>query len=210
MLDCGVLIFTKTPHTGRVKSRLVPAIGKQAASDLYIGLLQRELHWIAAETPYAVELWVTPDTDHPVLQALSQRHRLPLLLQQGTDLGERMAHATRQALQRFRRVVLIGVDCPALTAEHLRRAFGWLAGGSDAVLGPAEDGGYVLIGLSRWDERVFEGHAWGGHDVAETTRRSFLEAGLSWRELPLLWDVDLPADLPRYRQLMSEAERDKG
>lgn len=204
MHDDTVLIFAKTPIAGRVKTRLVPALGERAAAELYLGLLRRELRWIAGQTPCAIELWVTPERDHPVLLELAQRHRLPLLLQRGADLGERMSHAAREALTRHRRIALIGVDCPALTAEHLRNTFAWLAAGSDAVLGPAEDGGYVLMGLRRWDERLFTGHAWGGGEVAETTRQRFVECGFAWRELPPLWDLDRPRDLPRLAGLADE------
>jgi uncharacterized protein len=204
MHDDAVLIFAKTPIAGRVKTRLIPALGERAAAKLYLGLLRRELHWITEQTPYAVELWVTPERDHPVLLELAQRHRMPLLLQQGGDLGERMSHAAREALTRHRRIALIGVDCPAFTADHLRSTFAWLAGASDAVLGPAEDGGYVLMGLKRWDERLFTGHVWGGSEVAETTRQRFVECGFAWRELPLLWDLDRPQDLPRLAALAHE------
>ena len=202
MLDDAVLIFAKTPRTGRVKTRLIPALGEHAATELYVSLLRRELGWIAGETPYAIELWVTPELEHPVLHDLLRRHRPRLRLQQGDDLGARMSHAAREALGRYRRVALIGVDCPALNAEHLRRTFRWLEGGSDAVLGPAEDGGYVLLGLSRWDARLFTGHAWGGSEVAETTRRCFDECGFTWRELSPLWDLDRPEDLPRLADLV--------
>jgi uncharacterized protein len=203
MPDNAVLIFAKSPRIGRVKTRLIPLMGERAATDLYIGLLQRELRWIADQTPYAIELWVTPDSAHPVFADLAQRYRLPLLLQRGADLGERMSHAARETLTRYRRVALIGVDCPALSVDHLRQTFAWLAAGTDAVLGPAEDGGYVLMGLGRWDERLFRGHAWGSSEVAETTRQSFIEAGMSWRELLPLWDLDRPDDLTKLAGIMN-------
>ena len=205
MSDDAVLIFAKTPRMGRVKTRLIPALGERAATELYVSLLRRELDWISGETPYATELWVTPEVDHPVLHDLRQRHRLRLQIQQGDDLGARMSHAAREALTRHRRVALIGVDCPALNAGHLQRTFRWLAEGSDAVLGPAEDGGYVLLGMRRWDARLFTGHAWGGSDVAETTRCCFDACGFSWRELSPLWDLDRPEDLPRLADLVRES-----
>ncbi|MCU7904496.1 MAG: TIGR04282 family arsenosugar biosynthesis glycosyltransferase, partial [Candidatus Thiodiazotropha sp. (ex Epidulcina cf. delphinae)] len=153
--DSAILIFAKAPYPGQVKTRLIPAIGESAATELYVRLLQREVHWIVSDTAYALQLWVTPDTDHPVLRQLARRHRLPLFLQQGNDLGERMGHAVRQALSRYSQVVLLGTDCPALTVNHLRQAFNGLSDGADAVLGPAEDGGYVLLGLKAYHERVF-------------------------------------------------------
>lgn len=197
MSDSAVLIFTKSPQAGRVKTRLIPLLGEQGAAQLYTALLRREVGWIAHETPYAMELWATPNGDHPVLQALAARYRLPVFPQQGEDLGARMGHAARQALTRYKRVVLLGVDCPALMAAHLQQTFRWLEEGMDAVLGPAEDGGYVLLGLNRWHPDLFQGHAWGGSEVAATTRRALSGIGWRWQELPLLWDLDRPDDLSK-------------
>jgi uncharacterized protein len=201
MSDSAVLIFTKSPVPGQVKTRLSPALGEEGAARLYTTLLRREVAWIAQQTSYAMELWATPDTGHPVLRELSQCHRLPILQQQGNDLGERMGHAVREALTRFKRVVLLGVDCPALTPGDLHRAFDWLAQGADAVLGPADDGGYVLLGLRQSHPALFQGHAWGSESVAATTREALRRIGWQWRELPPLWDLDRPEDLAKYRRL---------
>jgi len=201
MHDSVVLIFAKTPQGGQVKTRLIPAIGEQAATRLYIDLLEREVEWIAEELACPMELWVTPDMEHPVLQQLAQRHALPIFLQQGDDLGQRMEYACRQALAHYRQIVLLGVDCPALTAQHLSQAFSWLSEGADAVLGPAQDGGYVLLALRRCDQQLFQDHRWGEDDVAESTRASLRRLGWEWRELPMLWDLDRPEDLPRLESL---------
>ncbi|MCU7806710.1 MAG: TIGR04282 family arsenosugar biosynthesis glycosyltransferase [Candidatus Thiodiazotropha sp. (ex Semelilucina semeliformis)] len=201
MQDNAVLIFAKAPYAGQVKTRLIPAIGERAATKLYTHLLEREIAWIANETPYDIELWVSPDTTHPLLQSLAKRHSLSLLVQQGEDLGERMGYAARQALKSYRRIVLLGVDCPALTADHLQQTFDWLSAGEDAVIGPAEDGGYVLLGLNAWDDSLFHGHEWGKNTVAETTRQALSEIGWHWRELPTLWDLDRPSDLQQLKSL---------
>ncbi|MCU7851686.1 MAG: TIGR04282 family arsenosugar biosynthesis glycosyltransferase [Candidatus Thiodiazotropha sp. (ex Monitilora ramsayi)] len=201
MYDSAVLIFAKAPYAGQVKTRLIPAIGKHAATELYTRLLEREIAWIANETPYDIELWVSPDTTHPRLQSLAKRHSLSLFVQQGEDLGERMGYAAKQALKRYRRIVLLGVDCPALKADHLQQVFEWLIAGEDAVIGPAEDGGYVLLGLNAWDDSLFHGHEWGKETVAETTRQALREIGWRWRELPTLWDLDRPSDLQQLKPL---------
>ncbi len=197
----AVLIFTKSPRAGEVKTRLIPPLGEVGAARLYTGLLKREVEWIARDTPYALEIWATPDTDHPVFRELARRHALALHLQQGRDLGERMGHAAGEALTRHEHVLLLGVDCPALTPAHLQQAFRWLAEGEDAVLGPAEDGGYVLLGLKRVHPALFQGHAWGDSTVAETTRQALSGIGWHWRELPTLWDLDRPDDLSQFRRL---------
>jgi hypothetical protein len=93
--------------------------------------------------------------------------------------------------------VLVGTDCPALTADYLAQAFALLDGGADAVVGPAEDGGYILIGLRRTDKRLFDGVAWGTASVLDETRARLAALGWSWQELETLWDVDRPEDLER-------------
>jgi uncharacterized protein len=91
--------------------------------------------------------------------------------------------------------VMIGTDCPALAPSHLAAAREALAGGADAVLVPAIDGGYALLGLARADRALFEGVAWGGPDVLSATRQRLARLGLAARELPPLRDVDLPEDV---------------
>jgi glycosyltransferase A (GT-A) superfamily protein (DUF2064 family) len=120
---------------------------------------------------------------------------LSFRVQRGRDLGERMHHA----LGRNPGAILIGTDCPALTAADLRRAARLLCGGYEAVLAPAEDGGYALIALRRVAPEIFRNIAWGTSSVyAETVKRL---AGYRWRALRTVWDVDRPEDLPRLRAL---------
>jgi hypothetical protein len=115
-----------------------------------------------------------------------------------------MAHAARTALKEAGSVVLIGGDSPVLEKEHLIKALIWLAEGSDAVLGPAEDGGYVLLALKQMNTHLFEQIAWGGDDVCELTRQRLRALNWTWRELEPLWDVDRKEDLLRYQNLCAD------
>jgi len=131
--------------------------------------------------------------------------RVAVRPQRGSDLGERMQQAFADALRRHRHVVLIGSDCPALTTTDLRLAVRCLRGASDAVLAPAEDGGYVLIGLRRLRDALFADMAWGEASVLADTARAAREQGLRVRLLRTLWDVDRPEDLARLRSLRYRA-----
>lgn len=102
--------------------------------------------------------------------------------------------------------VLIGGDCASLGEAELRAALGLLAAGHEAVLGPAADGGYVLIGLNRPCPMLFRGIAWSTPTVLAATRRRLGQAGLDWAELPPGWDVDTPADLRRLRSNLPAAQ----
>ena len=110
-----------------------------------------------------------------------------------------MFHALARGLRGYRAVILVGTDCAALQVRDLRRAARALAGGCDAVLSPAEDGGYPLIGLRRVSPRLFENMSWGGPDVFARTAARLDRLGWRWRRLRTLWDVDRPEDLERLR-----------
>ena len=154
-----------------------------------------------------MECWCAPDTGHEIFQAASDKLGLPLHRQIGADLGERMAYAARRALEGTQAVILIGGDCPVLQPDHLRQVLEWLAGDVDAVLGPAEDGGYVLLGLRKYDPLLFEGISWGEDRVLSATRERLQRLGWRWNMLETLWDLDRPADwLEIVNQPQSEGE----
>ncbi len=149
-----------------------------------------------------MELWVAPDASHPLFDDLERRYGLSIHVQCGRDLGERMATACAEALERAERVVLVGSDCPLLTPAMIVRALvelGW----ADAVLGPAEDGGYVLLALKRAEPALFERIPWSTERVAGLTRERMRVLDWRWHELPELWDLDRPEDLLRLREDLS-------
>ena len=196
------MIFAKAPTPGRVKTRLIPALGESGAAELQRQLIERTLCTAVAAGLGRLDLWCAPDPDDPFFAACAERHGVGLRAQGEGDLGMRMARALEFALAAGAPALLIGCDCPALTSAYLREAAGVLAGGSDAVLGPAEDGGYVLIGLARSPPaQLFENIAWGTASVMQETRTRLARRNWRWRELALLWDVDRPEDLQRLRQL---------
>jgi rSAM/selenodomain-associated transferase 1 len=200
-----VIVFAKEPVRGRVKTRLAPALGADEAAALHRTLTDGTLTVATGAAPGAVELCCTPDDPHPVLTELAHRHGAHLAVQGPGHLGERMARAFARTLPGGRPVLIVGTDCPVLSAAYLRQASDALADGADAVLGPAEDGGYVLIGLRRFAAGLFDGITWGGADVCDTQRHRLAELGFRWTELPTLWDVDRPADLARYQTLPHES-----
>jgi glycosyltransferase A (GT-A) superfamily protein (DUF2064 family) len=112
-----------------------------------------------------------------------------------------MLNAFEDALTRSRHVLLMGSDCPSLTAADLRAAARALREGHDAVFCPAEDGGYVLVGLSQAMPALFDAMTWGTAIVMEETRQRLRNLGWRWHELPVHWDVDRPQD---YQRLVRE------
>ena len=196
-----ILIFAKAPEPGYAKTRLIPALGEAGAADLYRRLLRRTVERACAAVLCPVQLWCAPDADHPFFRRLASENPLALHPQTEGDLGARMHHAAGEALRQARTVLLIGTDCPLLGEAHLSRALQWLEQGEDAVLGPAEDGGYVLLGLSRNAPELFCDMPWGQGVLLEATRSRLEALGWRWRELETLWDLDRPADIGRWERV---------
>jgi rSAM/selenodomain-associated transferase 1 len=189
-----LVVFARAPRPGEAKTRLVPLLGPQGAAALQAQLTERALATARAAALGAVELRCAPDAEEPFFRACAQRYGVRLAAQGGGDLGARMLRACAAALADHEHVLLIGSDCPAMTTRYLRRAQRALRDGRDAVLGPAADGGYVLLGLARLDPRLFAGIEWGTERVLAQTRARLAALGWRWLELPALWDVDRPED----------------
>lgn len=187
-------ILAKAPIPGRVKTRLMPALGAEGACRLHERLLRHAVGTaLAATSPQRITLWTALDHAHPMFRELADRHGIRLRAQPEGDLGERMYHAL-QAMDAPG--VLIGSDCPALTPALLKRCQAALTD-ADAVFLPVEDGGYALVGVRRADHRLFAAIDWGTNRVMAQTRDRADE--LDWRLVcpARLWDVDRPEDLDR-------------
>jgi rSAM/selenodomain-associated transferase 2/rSAM/selenodomain-associated transferase 1 len=173
-------IFAKDPRPGTVKTRLARSIGDDAAARIYVELALRcfaAAHEARRRGAFSrVELWCAPAPLSPICIDWAQRFGFAVHAQQGNDLGSRLRHATTSALARGERVLVIGTDCPLLDADALADA-GAALQSNDAVLVPAEDGGYVALGLARPVD-AFSGIAWSSADVAAATRRRLVAAGL--------------------------------
>lgn len=205
--DSVLLIFCKAPIPGQVKTRLQPALSAEQAASAHVELTEMTVSR-AFETPLCpVYLYCWPDSTHPFFLDCKDRYPLRLAEQRGADLGSRMQNAFREALSSYRHALLIGCDCPSLTAEDLRRALSALQDGHDAVFAPAEDGGYALVGLNEPQAELFEHMNWGTADVMARTRQRAGEAKLSVYELTAQWDVDDFADWQRYLKHRPSTDR---
>ena len=194
-----IVIFAKQPVPGRVKTRLIPALGPEGAARLASELLEWALEEALA-TGLPVELCGDPDA---ALWSDAGVHRTG---QGQGDLGERLARAARRI---GGPLLLIGADCPELGRDRLRAAARALAT-HDAVIHPADDGGYVLLGLRRFDPAPFEDVAWSTSSVAAETIERIRSLGWSVNLRETLRDVDEPADLaalscqPRLASILSQ------
>jgi rSAM/selenodomain-associated transferase 1 len=200
MTGVEIAVFARAPVAGQAKTRLIPLLGAEGAAALQARLLQAALAKASALPGATCTLWAAGDADHPAITAVAAQRRIPVAAQVGDDLGQRMQHAMAVALSQHAGCLIIGTDCPALTTAHLAEAATALQT-HDVVLGPAEDGGYVLIGLTRPRPDLFEGIAWGSSTVLAATRQRIGAAGLRLHELPALPDLDTPED---YRHAQAQ------
>lgn len=205
----AIAILAKAPVAGLAKTRLAPALGARGAARVQRHFTRLTVHAAQASALGAVRLWCAPDARHPAFRALARRTGIDVVAQPPGDLGARLDAAMRAHFQAAPRepLLLIGTDSPVLAPGHLQEAARALRT-NDAVMIPAEDGGYVLIGMRRPLPAAFEGIDWGTGAVAAQTRERLRAAGATLAELPPLWDVDEPRDWWRYRQLLGAAQEE--
>ncbi|SDF65961.1 hypothetical protein SAMN05216571_10191 [Onishia taeanensis] len=189
-------ILAKAPVPGRVKTRLTPTFAPEAAARLHEALLRQTLAVALAATPaHRIVLWTGLEHDHPLFVEFAERHGIGLRPQPEGDLGLRMFTALEAMGAPG---LLVGSDCPVLTAQLLANCHAALAH-HDGVLLPAEDGGYALVGLRKPRQAFFTDIDWGSDQVlAQTLARA---DSLGWRiaQPAKVWDVDRPADVARWQ-----------
>jgi len=189
-----IVIFAKAPIPGFCKTRLVGVLGAEGAAALAASMLRHTVQTAQAAQVGPVELCVAPDPDHQCFQSMDLGKDLFWSRQSEGDLGERMATAASRTLSAGQNVLCIGTDCLELQASHLRLATQSLIHQS-AVMTPALDGGYVLLGLKRFDESIFKDIAWSTPNVFVHTMERFRRLGWSVAEMQALRDIDEPQDL---------------
>lgn len=196
--------MARAPEPGKVKTRLIPVLGREGAARLHAAMVEHLVALALAARLCPIELWCAPGIAHPLFTRLGRNAALARHRQVGDDLGARMEFALRSALERADYVLLCGTDCPAFTASVWADGLGALARGRDAVVVPAEDGGYVAIGVRSTAESLFTGLDWGGADVLARSRERLRAMDWRWSELAALWDVDRPEDVERVSRMFPQ------
>jgi uncharacterized protein len=192
----AILVFARAPVAGAAKTRLIPALGANGAALLQERMTQRALATAASANIGPIQLWCSPSETHVFFENCQRDAGVTLHSQYGRSLGERLRFAHDAAFDAYSRILLIGTDCPMLAAEHLVAAARALSD-HDTTLVPAQDGGYVLLGLSRPCPELFHDIDWGtGRVLAQTIARLQQTNRKHFLAAPL-WDVDRPEDLLR-------------
>lgn len=195
------ILFTRYPKVGKVKTRLIPALGPEGACELHRRMTElalNQLRELSGLRPVSIE--VRFEGGHEDLMREWLGTDLGYFPQHQGDLGIRMERAFQESFQSgFESVVLFGSDCPEQTADILRKAFEGLKD-NDLILGPARDGGYYLIGLKN-PHPLFTDVPWGSAEVFNLTREKAKTLGLKVLLLETLQDIDRPEDLFFWEQI---------
>ncbi|MDG5498699.1 TIGR04282 family arsenosugar biosynthesis glycosyltransferase [Marinobacter sp. BGYM27] len=205
--------FAKWPEPGRVKTRLAVAMGDDGAMQAHIELTCAVLANLAA-TGIPVSFWwdraapASTEPAGPILDHL-RNAEVPEYIQNGHSLGERMRRAIEESLASAREVMIVGSDCPSVDPAHIQTAFGLLAN-VDVVLGPSDDGGFVLIGARRPLPQTLADVAWGTPMALEQTVEKLKTAGYSVALAEPRWDVDEPEDWARFLEEKSRPAESAG
>ncbi len=200
-----IIQFAKWPTLGKVKTRLAKVVGDQSAFDIHIQLTLTVLNNLTSANVGSVELWfdqLLDNTEGQCLVDACKNKSVSIFTQQGNDLGERMHQALAQGLESVDKVIIVGSDCPTVDKDYLMKAVNAL-NSNDLVLGPAEDGGYVLIGARKVLPMMLDGVVWGGGGVLKSTLSNSERLGLSCALLDTTFDVDEHDDYVRWQKLVT-------
>lgn len=191
-----LLVFVKNPIPGQVKTRLARTIGDEKAADIYRFLLGKTRQ-VALDAP-TDRRWLFYADGVPAEDDIWPTELFEKYAQCPGDLGERMADAFQRAFAAGgKHVIIIGSDCPELTVEILEEAFAALDT-CDAIIGPARDGGYYMLGMNRFIPELFQGIAWSTPAVLAQTFEAFDRLRLDYGIFPTLSDIDTEADWLAY------------
>lgn len=195
-------IFMKAPVPGKCKTRLCPPLDKNEAAFLYRAFCEDVLA-AAEKTAKDVRVIYDPSPDYPTPEWTGSNHRFSR--QNGDGLGERLKNSFGELFSAgHSRVVIIGSDLPTLTPDLIIRAFN-LLNEKEAVFGPATDGGYYLVGLSKLTPKVFDGIPWSTDQVMNVTRRRLEQLNIPAGYLPAESDIDTHEDLLHLTEKLKNA-----
>lgn len=208
--EAALIIFAKAPIPGQVKTRLCPPLTPDEAATLHgsfvLDMLERTKTAVATlRLPMDRFLACAPAASHVFFKIMEERQGVRLMDQVGEDLGARMANVfTAMFARGYKQVLIVGTDVPSLPLTHYQQALSLLAN-HNVVLGPAQDGGYYLIGLTGVVPELFVDIPWSTDHVLTLTKQKADQLGLKTALLPEWRDIDTIDDL---QALIDENSRD--
>lgn len=212
MSGTAIAIFAKAPLPGTVRTPLIPVIGPEGAATLYERCTEHAIATALEADVGPVELWCRPSMLHPFFDEMARKHPIKLRVQTPGDLGMRLFRTFEALLNNQPRAIVMGSNCPAVMAVHLRAAADALAESYDAAFIPMDDGRCALGALRQASEEVFKNLLWTAGTVMDAIVKRMRDVEWRWLELPTLWDLDRPENFarlsadPLYKHLVEDIE----
>lgn len=197
-MEAELILFAKTPVTGRAKTRLISDLGERGAARLAEALIRESVRRAVDAWPGPVRLQVWPETRHGCFGEIQRAHGIAVSLQSEGDLGVKMFEALNEAYRRGVAAAVMGCDVPHCPPETLRTSHAFLTQGR-SVVGPSADGGYYLIGINPPHPDCFDRIRWGGDRVFDTTLKRAAAAGIDLIVMQQLNDLDTASDIEALR-----------
>jgi len=201
--------MARAPVAGKVKTRLIPAMGKKRAAITYQNLLDKITRELSPCDSYRLILSCTPDTTHPKFTSYRLNRRIGIHKQPTGHLGQRMYRIIAAGLRKHKNVIIVGSDLISPTCRQVENAFQALHT-SDLVLGYTQDGGYGLIGMKKNHSCIFRSIPWGSSKVARLTRERIQRAGLKLATFTGLIDIDTPQDYRTWLRSLRQTGGNSG
>jgi rSAM/selenodomain-associated transferase 1 len=203
----AIVIMAKEPEPNKVKTRLIPALDPISASKIYKAFLMDRIHQIKEISDVDSFIAYTPQSAESFFKEIAPENFI-LIPQEGNDLGERLSNVSYELFERgYQKIVIMDSDSPNLPSRYITSSFYHLDE-TDVVLGPTEDGGYYLVGLSRHAPGIFKDIPWSTSEVMEITKKRAIKGGRSIHMLEKWYDVDTKEDLIRLKnELEKESEQ---
>jgi len=192
--DVRVFVFTKPPIPGKCKTRLIPYLGEEGAAILQKNLIHSIIVNLSNFQLCPFEIWQSEQNKYFSDLVTKSKNNIEIHTQSGSDLGARMSDAFEKGLKRLSKVIIIGSDCVEYSKDYLTNAI-QILDQHEVVIGPAYDGGYVLVGATRFYSEIFEDISWGsGHVFTETIVKLQFN-NITYSTLSPLNDIDTEEDL---------------
>jgi rSAM/selenodomain-associated transferase 1 len=207
-----VMQFAKWPEAGRVKTRLMPELGEQGALEAHITLSLAVLNQVSTSGCEVRFFWdrdmaCAPEAAAPILARI-EALGIKQSVQRGNVLGERMESALAEGLAERDKALIVGSDCPSVDGGYIRQALQALEE-VDVVLGPSDDGGYVLIGARTHVAGMLADVSWSTDQALADTLLALERKGLTCSQLSPRWDVDEPGDWRRFTRQFPDYNRSR-
>ena len=196
-----IQVFTKAPIEGYCKTRLIPSLGNKETAQFHMDMVRNTIATAKTIKDVDVQLWCTPSQQHVFFQKLAKENALILHDQDGETLGCIMKNAAQHAADIYTNIIQIGTDCPYIDSNYINSSVAKLNDNNHAVIGPAYDGGYVLLAINHYYPEIYDEINWGTNVVLQQLERNLQKLNIQYSKLVSLNDIDTFDD---YKRAWSE------